>query len=131
MKGVNDTAPKIIYLQDGDPEDPDFEPLADYDGVTWCADSVNDGDTKYIRFDEHERLLADISARPEAGAINALRELVRLKDIHDRIEAIAFETMPEYRAAVQEYNANKPKAWGAARECTEALRSPRGEKNHG
>ena len=54
----NTGAPKIIYLQDGDPDDPDFEPLSDYEGVTWCKDSINDGDTKYIRFDEHERELA-------------------------------------------------------------------------
>lgn len=52
--------------------------------------------------------------QPE-GASNALRELVRLKDIHDHIEAVAFETMDEYRAAVQEYNKCKPKAWAAAR----------------
>ena len=44
-----------------------------------------------------------------------LRELVRLKDLHDRIECIAFETMDEYRAAVTEYNQKKPAAWAAAR----------------
>lgn len=59
MKAIK--APKVIYLQDGDPEDPDFEPLADYEGVTWCQDQINDGDTKYIRFDEHERLLREAS----------------------------------------------------------------------
>ena len=47
-------APRIIYLQDGE----DAEPAGDYDGVTWCQDSINDSDTKYIRFDQHERELA-------------------------------------------------------------------------
>lgn len=57
------------------------------------------------------------------SAIDVLRELVRLKELHDYIEAIAFDTMDEYRAAVQEYNREKPKAWGAARDVLAGLSS--------
>lgn len=44
----------------------------------------------------------------------ALRELVRLKDLHDAIEAHDFATWDGYRAAVEHYRMFKPKAWEAA-----------------
>lgn len=47
-------APKIIYLQDGGG---DGEPLPSnlYDEqLTWCEDSIESNDTKYIRFDVHQ-----------------------------------------------------------------------------
>ena len=71
------------------------------------------------------------AARSEAVATAALRELVRLKDLHDHIEGIAFETMDEYRAAVVEYNAKKPRAWGAAREAIESSPSTPKEVSRG
>lgn len=50
---VKTNAPRIIYLQDGGGEP---LPRERYDEqVTWCEGSIEDDDTKYIRFDEYER----------------------------------------------------------------------------
>lgn len=62
--------PLHIYLQDGcdDPECDD--PHTYHEGVSWCTDPVHDNDTKYIRFDVHERELAALECleRIKAGA---------------------------------------------------------------
>lgn len=55
-------APRIIYLQADD--EADWE---SGEGITWCADGIEDSDTKYIRFDEHERELAAAIAAARKG----------------------------------------------------------------
>lgn len=41
----------------------------------------------------------------------AARELLRLKDLHDRIECNDFATWEGYTGAVDDYRTNKPRAW--------------------
>lgn len=56
-------APEIIYLQTGCDEcDDAFQHDAE---MTWCKDAQHDNDTKYIRFDEHDRALEQARAEKE------------------------------------------------------------------
>lgn len=59
-------APEIIYLQDGGEDEPLRREFYD-DQVTWCADSIADNDTKYIRFDVHEREVAALTTQRDAA----------------------------------------------------------------
>lgn len=45
----------------------------------------------------------------------AARKLLRLKDLHDRIERHDFATWDGYTGAVDDYHTNKPKAWDELR----------------
>lgn len=55
-------APEIIYLQDGEDGELPPEPLDSYEGVTWCADKINDHDTAYILKSEYEKVCAERDA---------------------------------------------------------------------
>jgi hypothetical protein len=124
-------APQVIYLQLGCDL---CGEAADTEGVTWCADRIEECDVKYVRADRIEQLereLADwkaaaadadldrnaaVAARERAEA--ALRELVRLKDLKDEITDYGatpgWEQTP-WSANQREYVRCKPAAWEAAR----------------
>lgn len=81
-------APKIIYLQDGGG---DGDPLPKHlykEDVTWCSNSIEEDDTKYLRFDLHEAELANVTAQLSAAQrenadlkawkLEAADEIVRL-----------------------------------------------------
>lgn len=82
--------------------------------------------TSLLTADEARQMLEHVlAARPEVGAIAALQELVRLKDIKDRLDYLespcthpnALPTLLAHEAynLNADYKANKPKAWAAAR----------------
>lgn len=72
---VKTNAPRIIYLQDGGGEP---LPRERYDEqVTWCGDSIEDDDTKYIRFDQYERDLT--AARAALADRDEELELVEME----------------------------------------------------
>lgn len=81
------TAPKIIYLQYGPEDDEPMGDRLDYEGITWCQNQINEGDTKYIRFDEHERELS--AARLDAERLRA--SALKLSDTLHNAEADGLE----------------------------------------
>lgn len=84
--------PDAIWLNYGDiDEDCTHEECAD--GVTWCAEEIDDSDVRYVRADLHESIIAERDAlRQEAAAqaeqnrIGAVREM-SLADDRDRLAA--------------------------------------------
>lgn len=65
---------------------------------------VEGPDGEWIRFDEIEPIIL------------ALRELVELKDIKERLDGWEAGSTKEMAAMAEEYDRRKPKAWAVARE---------------
>lgn len=88
---VETFAPEIIYLQDGNPDDPDDAPLPSEhydDQVTWCEDSINERDTKYIRADLADAHIAELEAQLSTCETKLKQANLKIENLEWKLEDI-------------------------------------------
>ena len=90
-------------------------PLTPDNGQGHCEEVGCGESTRYL----HSRIVALADERD--AALDALYELVRLKDLHDSIELREShgELVRSYDPAKVDYRNNKPKAWETARQLSQ------------
>jgi len=107
--------PKRIWLNVGElEEDIDFATLRDWECITWCDIAQDEADIAYALDSELAAVERECDELREA-----LRELVRLKDLHDRIDKyermLSDQPLDEYLQERADYKRGKPLAWDKAR----------------
>ena len=102
IKTIQDTAPKEIWLQ----TDEDGEQYDGWDGQTWCSESINRSDVKYVRADR----ITELEAENTQIKINCDYAWQNNR-ILEKARVAAEAKLAEAEARLQAIYATEPVAW--------------------